>query len=49
MKEKINIFDYSDYIIKSLKPGLLLNTDGGKFNSMVFSLGDIQVVLWYFL
>ena len=44
MKEKINVFDYSDLIIKSLKPGLLLNTNGDKFNSMVIGWGHLGVV-----
>ena len=37
MKEKINVFDYSEQIMKALRRGILLNTNGDKFNSMVIS------------
>jgi len=37
MKEKINVFDYSEQIMKALCRGILLNTNGDKFNSMVIS------------
>ena len=35
MKEKINITDYANQITKALPRGILLNTYGEKFNSMV--------------
>lgn len=45
MKEKINVFDYADLITKMLSKGILLNTNGDKFNSMVIGWGHIGV-LW---
>ena len=45
MKEKINVFDYAELIAKALRPGVLLNTNGEKFNSMVIGWGHLGV-LW---
>ena len=39
MKEKINITDYANLITKVLPKGILLNTNGDKFNSMVIGWG----------
>lgn len=44
MKEKINVFDYAQIINENLKPGLLLNSNGDKFNSMVIGWGHLGVV-----
>ncbi len=44
MKEKINVFDYSEQIMKALRRGILLNTNGDKFNSMVISWGHFGVI-----
>ena len=45
MKEKINIQDYANLITKALPKGILLNTNGEKFNSMVIGWGHIGT-LW---
>ena len=45
MKEKINVFDYANLITQALPKGILLNTNGDKFNSMVIGWGHIGV-LW---
>lgn len=46
MKEKINVTDYAQQIIKSLAAGgILLNTNGDKFNTMVIGWGHMGV-LW---
>ena len=45
MKERINITDYADLITKALPRGILLNTNGDKFNSMVIGWGHIGT-LW---
>ena len=44
MKEKINVFDYSEQIMKALRRGILLNTNGDKFNSMVISWGHFGII-----
>ncbi len=44
MKEKINVFDYAETISKALRPGILLNSNGDKFNSMVIGWGHLGVV-----
>ncbi len=44
MKEKINVFDYAETISKALRPGILLNSNGEKFNSMVIGWGHLGVV-----
>ena len=46
MKEKINVFDYAEMIEKSLRPGILLNSNGDKFNSMVIGWGHLGVI-WH--
>lgn len=45
MKEKININDYANLITEVLPKGILLNTKGEKFNSMVIGWGHIGT-LW---
>ena len=45
MKIRINPFDYAETITKALKPGILLNTNGEKFNSMVIGWGHLGI-LW---
>lgn len=45
MKEKIQITDYANLITKALPKGILLNTKGDKFNSMVIGWGHIGT-LW---
>ena len=44
MKEKINVFDYSEQIMKALHRGILLNTMSDKFNSMVISWGHFGII-----
>ena len=39
MKEKINITNYANLITEALPKGILLNTNGDKFNSMVIGWG----------
>ena len=41
MKEKINITDYANVIAKALSKGILLNTMGDKFNTMVIGWGHL--------
>ena len=45
MKEKISITDYANQITKALPKGILLNTNGDKFNSMVIGWGHLGT-LW---
>ena len=45
MKETINITDYANLITKALPKGILLNTNGDKFNSMVIGWGHLGT-LW---
>ena len=45
MKEKINAFDYAEQLNKALPQGILLNTNGDKFNSMVIGWGYLGT-LW---
>ena len=45
MKEKINVTDYTNLITKALPRGILLNTNGDKFNAMVIGWGHIGT-LW---
>ena len=45
MKEKINITDYANQITQALPKGILLNTNGDKFNSMVIGWGHLGT-LW---
>ena len=44
MKRKIDVFDYSEQIMKALRKGILLNTHGDKFNSMVISWGHFGII-----
>ena len=44
MKEIINAFDYAERITKELQEGILLNTCGEKFNSMVIGWGHLGVI-----
>lgn len=44
MKEQIDVFDYSEQIMKALRRGILLNTNGDKFNSMVISWGHFGII-----
>ena len=45
MKEKVEITECADHIMKTLPKGILLNTNGDKFNTMVIGWGHIGV-LW---
>ena len=45
MKEKIEITDYAAHVAKALRRGVLLNTNGEKFNAMVIGWGHIGT-LW---
>ena len=45
MKERIEITDYANLITKVLPKGILLNTNGDKFNSMVIGWGHLGT-LW---
>ncbi|MBQ9613427.1 MAG: flavin reductase [Lachnospiraceae bacterium] len=45
MKQKINVNDYADLITAMLPKGVLLNTQGEKFNSMVIGWGHLGT-LW---
>lgn len=45
MKEKINVTDYANLITKAIPKGVLLNTKGDKFNSMVIGWGHLGT-LW---
>ena len=44
MKEHINITKYADKITEALPKGILLNTNGDKFNSMVIGWGALGTV-----
>ena len=44
MSETINAFDYAEHITKTLPRGILLNTSGEKFNSMVIGWGHLGVI-----
>ena len=44
MKETIQVFDYAGQITKALPRGILLNTQGEKFNSMVIGWGHLGVI-----
>ena len=44
MKEHINIADYANKITEALPKGILLNTMGDKFNSMVIGWGALGTV-----
>ena len=45
MKERIRLTDYANRITEALPRGILLNTDGDKFNSMVIGWGHLGT-LW---
>ena len=45
MKEKINVTDYANRITGALPRGILLNTSGEKFNTMVIGWGHLGT-LW---
>ena len=45
MKEKINVTDYANVITKAIPKGVLLNTNGDKFNAMVIGWGHLGT-LW---
>ena len=45
MKEKIDITDYANLITKAMPRGILLNTNGDKFNTMVIGWGHLGT-LW---
>ena len=45
MKKKINVFDYAEQLNKALPQGILLNTSGDKFNTMVIGWGQLGT-LW---
>ncbi len=44
MKERIDVSDYAQHIVKALKKGVLLNTCGEKFNGMVIGWGHLGTV-----
>ena len=43
MKETIQVSDYAETIVKALRRGVLLNTNGEKFNAMVIGWGNLGV------
>ena len=45
MKERVDITEYANLITKALPRGILLNTNGDKFNSMVIGWGHLGT-LW---
>lgn len=45
MRERINVTDYANLITSALPRGILLNTNGDKFNSMVIGWGHLGT-LW---
>ncbi len=45
MKEKVAVSDYAEHIVKMLQKGILLNTNGDKFNAMVIGWGHLGI-LW---
>ena len=45
MKETIKINDWANHIVSAIPKGVLLNTDGEKFNAMVIGWGHIGT-LW---
>ena len=44
MNEKINVFDYAEQLSKALPQGILLNTSGEKFNTMVIGWGHLGTI-----
>ena len=45
MKEKIEVLDYAEVILRALPQGILLNTQAERFNSMVIGWGHLGT-LW---
>ena len=45
MKERIDVTEYANLITKALPKGILLNTNGDKFNAMVIGWGHLGT-LW---
>lgn len=43
-KEKIEVFDYAETIAKAIPKGILLNTNGEKWNAMVIGWGHLGVI-----
>ncbi len=43
MKEKIKVTDYAQRITEALPQGILLNTNDGKFNTMVIGWGTLGI------
>ena len=43
MKERISITEYANQITRLLPKGILLNTNGDKFNSMVIGWGKVAL------
>ena len=44
MSQRIDPFDYANHIAHALRLGILLNTNGDKFNSMVIGWGHMGVI-----
>ena len=44
MKQKINLTDYAERIMEAIPEGILLNTNGDKFNSMVIGWGALGTI-----
>ena len=44
MRKKIDVFNNAEHIMKALRRGILLNTNGDKFNSMVISWGHFGII-----
>ena len=44
MRENIDPFDHSEHIVKALQKGVLLNTNGEKFNTMVIGWGHLGII-----
>ena len=44
MKRKVNVSDYAQHITEMLPKGILLNTNGDKFNSMVIAWGHLGTI-----
>ena len=42
--ERVCVFDYAEHLMKTLQKGILLNTEGDKFNSMVISWGHLGII-----
>ena len=44
MKEKVKLEEYAQKILEALPRGILLNTNGDKFNSMIIGWGHLGIV-----